>query len=778
MDSNSSNYSNHKKASIANLIDNSDEALVSSEGHSHVALGTPSYGYVNGARLDNILNQNQHALSLPTPLQLPPLVSSGAPLGPPLGYFTLPTPTLNTYNQQLVVPAQIITDPSIAPIKSDSTDDADVGDSPDGKKKRGRPRIHPEKEKRSPESKKEKKNPEDKEKKKRNPEDQKEKRTVRGRPRSETSKRALKEAAKKLKLMGNDASPEAAKSLENFENNINVTFSELHDNDPTSSPIVAIEPQLNAQLEPQSSIPDPSATLDISQVDSKLSNDTSKPILEAVDASKPKSKVKSAATSQIDSLITNSKSQESVDLSKIKRKLSETGTSTETKQKPKKVKKEEVKESTKTSATDSESILQQLPKKSASSTATPSISNVGSPSVKQDDIIYSTKKKRTDGSRRKQPSSGLNGYSQAADYDEEGEAYCICRRGDNGEWMIGCDSCDDWFHGSCVNMTEKGSVILIKYVCPRCTEAGKAVSIFKRKCRLPECNLPVQYEAHVEGETDVTPKSKYCSPEHGMEFFKQLVDKIPSQQNLDPHIITAPQLVTLMNKCKTFKAFHKLGTAFPAARNLPSEADIEKAFSATDLEMVSELQRQIDLLDDKIRYNGYRIQFVQQCKERAKRISEEMIQEEEGKNGGEGEEADAAEATESKPTKSTKSKKKKKQQKVKKDLCGYNSKLTLEDEKWQQFMTTEAGQKVINQRNAQEEARQNREFTCLTDKRKCSRHNGWQTLVLGSATDMERSYRVEQDRLRNQLSELYYKQQVQMMIESTNTDENKIITCD
>jgi COMPASS component SPP1 len=30
--------------------------------------------------------------------------------------------------------------------------------------------------------------------------------------------------------------------------------------------------------------------------------------------------------------------------------------------------------------------------------------------------------------------------------------YCLCRSPENGENMIGCDKCDEWFHFNCVGI--------------------------------------------------------------------------------------------------------------------------------------------------------------------------------------------------------------------------------------------------------------------------------------------------------------------------------------
>mmetsp|Transcript_7974 Transcript_7974/g.11791 ORF Transcript_7974/g.11791 Transcript_7974/m.11791 type:complete len:1472 (+) Transcript_7974:701-5116(+) len=45
--------------------------------------------------------------------------------------------------------------------------------------------------------------------------------------------------------------------------------------------------------------------------------------------------------------------------------------------------------------------------------------------------------------------------------------YCICRRPYEG-FMIGCDNCDEWFHGPCIGVSEQQAERYDKYMCVRC----------------------------------------------------------------------------------------------------------------------------------------------------------------------------------------------------------------------------------------------------------------------------------------------------------------------
>ena len=57
--------------------------------------------------------------------------------------------------------------------------------------------------------------------------------------------------------------------------------------------------------------------------------------------------------------------------------------------------------------------------------------------------------------------------------DDDGEVFCICRKGRNGTSMIPCEGgCADWFHGKCVNIQESEQHHVEKYICPNCTRPG------------------------------------------------------------------------------------------------------------------------------------------------------------------------------------------------------------------------------------------------------------------------------------------------------------------
>ena len=61
--------------------------------------------------------------------------------------------------------------------------------------------------------------------------------------------------------------------------------------------------------------------------------------------------------------------------------------------------------------------------------------------------------------------------------------YCLCRRPYAG-FMIGCDSCDDWFHGACVGVSESRAEKCETYQCVRCS-----LKLFHTSCASSVANL-------------------------------------------------------------------------------------------------------------------------------------------------------------------------------------------------------------------------------------------------------------------------------------------------
>lgn len=64
---------------------------------------------------------------------------------------------------------------------------------------------------------------------------------------------------------------------------------------------------------------------------------------------------------------------------------------------------------------------------------------------------------------------------------EELTRYCICRSPDIDRFMIMCDQCEEWYHGDCINITEKESRKIKYFYCKPCRRKDPLLKIHYRK---------------------------------------------------------------------------------------------------------------------------------------------------------------------------------------------------------------------------------------------------------------------------------------------------------
>uniref|UniRef100_A0A3Q2DKH5 CXXC-type zinc finger protein 1 n=1 Tax=Cyprinodon variegatus TaxID=28743 RepID=A0A3Q2DKH5_CYPVA len=60
---------------------------------------------------------------------------------------------------------------------------------------------------------------------------------------------------------------------------------------------------------------------------------------------------------------------------------------------------------------------------------------------------------------------------------ENAPLYCICRKPDINCFMIGCDNCNEWFHGHCINITEKMAKAIQEWYCMSCREENPLLEV-------------------------------------------------------------------------------------------------------------------------------------------------------------------------------------------------------------------------------------------------------------------------------------------------------------
>ncbi|CCD25047.1 Spp1p NDAI_0E02300 [Naumovozyma dairenensis CBS 421] len=166
------------------------------------------------------------------------------------------------------------------------------------------------------------------------------------------------------------------------------------------------------------------------------------------------------------------------------------------------------------------------------------------------------------------------------------DVYCICKKQDTGELMVGCDGCDDWFHFSCMRIPIKYQKLVASFYCPYCQagitgmdkseaeektvedETGDAIKVrktlWKKKCRLEDCYEPC------------TERSKYCSRQHGKEFLQEVLSKLDiSGLNVGESVDKEAFVKTLIqqNDRDDFQSFIRAGQSEFIDKDVPKSLD-------------------------------------------------------------------------------------------------------------------------------------------------------------------------------------------------------------
>ena len=310
----------------------------------------------------------------------------------------------------------------------------------------------------------------------------------------------------------------------------------------------------------------------------------------------------------------------------------------------------------------------------------------GTPTLKKSSS-KSGKKGSQAGTPAAESSPAPDHSSQVHPTDDEGESsednalYCICRKPDNHRWMIGCDGgCDDWFHGSCVNMAQADEDLVDRFICPLCEEKGRGQTTYKPMCRRDGCRKPARVTKGTQ--------SKYCSDDCGTLFMTEQVQRTAGAKNTkkknskkkaqkpgDPAdpvsdeddeptplggVLRAKDLKALIDQAKdiqTFKAFGA-GVLSPPRTASPTKANFDgaddPALTAAERHRLTALHNEKSQLKDRLEVLKDREKFVSMIKDQVGRLAE--------------------------------------REKMKvKELCGYDSRLSWSDAEFLQWRNSRVG---------------------------------------------------------------------------------------
>ncbi|KAM7411063.1 hypothetical protein PAMA_021173 [Pampus argenteus] len=89
--------------------------------------------------------------------------------------------------------------------------------------------------------------------------------------------------------------------------------------------------------------------------------------------------------------------------------------------------------------------------------------------------------------------------------------YCVCRKPDINCFMIGCDSCTEWFHGDCIGVSEKAAKAIRVWYCVSCRDKDSSLAIKyrpKKTKEVAENEAEPEREDKPEEDGSSTPQPK------------------------------------------------------------------------------------------------------------------------------------------------------------------------------------------------------------------------------------------------------------------------------
>lgn len=385
------------------------------------------------------------------------------------------------------------------------------------------------------------------------------------------------------------------------------------------------------------------------------------------------------------------------------------------------------------------------------------------------------------------------------------QLYCVCRKPDNGELMVACDGCDEWFHFKCMHLDKKYKDLISKFYCVFCDELfGRGKTQYKRKCRLPECYKPARVDI-VTGQT-----SKYCCDAHGVKFMKDYVVDVVRKSEKETKSVNAlftKEAISIAN----YSEFKALGMTLPIFDKISGKS-LVNLMSEQTKERLASIDVNIGNLEKLERTYESKLKYLMKLRGLVKKLNEQLtkaildentkissvdLKSQNGKGG-------------SKRNRNGKNGKASKRT-AKTDICGYDTSLQLLGNSWIKFTNGERYKSVIGWDNSfsinekeiltefkllrkrlqitedeqredvsreQSEGEMNpniksdgcivdKELTifcglCVKDRKKCSKHLTWYTTIYDSLDSNIASISEEINTLRKEKDKVKQEENIQL----------------
>ncbi|KAK3598854.1 hypothetical protein CHS0354_008596 [Potamilus streckersoni] len=117
------------------------------------------------------------------------------------------------------------------------------------------------------------------------------------------------------------------------------------------------------------------------------------------------------------------------------------------------------------------------------------------------------------------------------------ELYCLCRTPyDETKFYVGCDRCQDWFHGHCVGITEKEASQLDTYICPSCQKKDAVDPVSLKELSDSDYEILQRLMSSMQSHKMAWPFLEPVDPDEVPDYYaivKEPMDLNTLQTNLD-----------------------------------------------------------------------------------------------------------------------------------------------------------------------------------------------------------------------------------------------------
>lgn len=111
--------------------------------------------------------------------------------------------------------------------------------------------------------------------------------------------------------------------------------------------------------------------------------------------------------------------------------------------------------------------------------------------------------------------------------EEDDSLYCICRSTDVSRFMIGCDHCEEWYHGDCINVTARESKYIKKFFCKECRDKNPSLSVVYKSKYADKIQEITKQKEREERERKILKENKEKLGEKEEEKPKPKLPSIP-----------------------------------------------------------------------------------------------------------------------------------------------------------------------------------------------------------------------------------------------------------